>query len=57
MSWVSFTALFFATWWVVLFAVLPFSVRTQDDEQDVTLGTVASAPRGPPTSYSCYRTR
>ncbi len=27
MSWVSFTALFFATWWVVLFAVLPFSVQ------------------------------
>ena len=27
MSWVSFTALFFVTWWVVLFVVLPFSVR------------------------------
>ena len=25
MSWVSFTALFFATWWVVLFAVLPLA--------------------------------
>ena len=46
MSWVSFTALFFATWWVVLFAVLPFSIKTQDDDQDVTLGTVSSAPRG-----------
>ena len=47
MSWVSFTALFFATWWIVLFVVLPFSVRTQDDDHNVTLGTVPSAPRGP----------
>ncbi len=47
MSWVSFAALFFVTWWVVLFAVLPFSVKTQDDDHDVTLGTVSSAPRGP----------
>ncbi|UDL89878.1 DUF1467 family protein [Mesorhizobium sp. PAMC28654] len=56
MSWVSFTALFFATWWVVLFAVLPFSVRTQDDDQDVTLGTVPSAPRGPHMLRAIIRT-
>ncbi len=47
MNWVSFVALFFVTWWLVLFAILPFGLRTQDEEQDVTLGTVASAPRGP----------
>jgi predicted secreted protein len=46
MTWVSFTALYFITWWVVLFAILPFGLRTQDDEKDVTLGTVSSAPRG-----------
>lgn len=46
MSWVSVIALFFVVWWTVLFAVLPFGVRTQDDDQDVTLGTVPSAPRG-----------
>jgi predicted secreted protein len=56
MSWVSFTALFFATWWVVLFAVLPFSVRTQDDDHDVTLGTVPSAPRGPHMLRAIIRT-
>ena len=56
MSWISFTALFFATWWVVLFAVLPFSVRTQDDDHDVTLGTVASAPRGPHMLRAVIRT-
>jgi predicted secreted protein len=47
MNWVSMTALFFVTWWLVLFAILPFGLKTQDDEQDVTLGTVSSAPRGP----------
>jgi predicted secreted protein len=56
MSWVSFTALFFAAWWVVLFVVLPFSMRTQDDDQDVTLGTVASAPRGPHMLRAVVRT-
>jgi predicted secreted protein len=56
MSWVSFIALFFATWWVVLFAVLPFSVRTQEEDQDVTLGTVASAPRGPHMLRAALRT-
>ncbi|MBZ9658048.1 DUF1467 family protein [Mesorhizobium sp. ESP-6-4] len=47
MNWILFAALFFVTWWLVLFVVLPFSLRTQDDDQDVTLGTVSSAPRGP----------
>ncbi|KAA3449139.1 DUF1467 domain-containing protein [Mesorhizobium sp. SARCC-RB16n] len=56
MSWVSFTALFFATWWVVLFAVLPFSVKTQEDDHDVTLGTVPSAPRGPHMLRAVIRT-
>jgi predicted secreted protein len=56
MSLVSFTAVFFATWWVVLFAVLPFSVRTQEDDHDVTLGTVPSAPRGPHMLRAVVRT-
>ncbi len=47
MSWVSIAAIFFIVWWVVLFAMLPVGLRTQDDEKDVTLGTVSSAPRGP----------
>ncbi|GLS28493.1 Predicted secreted protein [Mesorhizobium albiziae] len=46
MTWVSFLAVFFIIWWTVLFAMLPFGLRTQDDEKDVTLGTVSSAPRG-----------
>lgn len=47
MTWISYAAVFFVIWWLVLFAALPFGVRTQDDDGDVTLGTVSSAPRGP----------
>ena len=47
MNWVSMVALFFVIWWLVLFAILPFGLKTQDEEDDVTLGTVSSAPRGP----------
>jgi predicted secreted protein len=49
-------AIYFIVWWVVLFAVLPFSVRTQDDDHDVTLGTVPSAPRGPHMLRAVIRT-
>ena len=47
MTWISYAAVFFVIWWLVLFAALPFGVRTQDEDNDVTLGTVSSAPRGP----------
>lgn len=47
MSFVSLLAIYFIVWWLVLFAVLPFGVRTGDEESDVTLGTVSSAPVRP----------
>jgi predicted secreted protein len=37
-------ALFFMIWWLVLFAVLPFGVVTQDETADVVPGTPGSAP-------------
>jgi predicted secreted protein len=40
-------AIYFVVWWVILFAVLPFGIRTQDDDGEVTLGTSASAPVRP----------
>lgn len=40
-------AVFLIIWWVVLFAVLPFGLKTQDDDGETVLGTVSSAPRGP----------
>ncbi len=47
MNWILVAAAFFIVWWVMFFAVLPFGLRTQEEEGDVTLGTVRSAPRGP----------
>jgi predicted secreted protein len=46
MTWVSMLAVFFIVWWLVLFAILPFGLKTQDDDGEVTLGTVSSAPGG-----------
>lgn len=40
-------ALYFMIWWMVLFAVLPFGVRTQGEAGNVTPGTPASAPEKP----------
>ena len=40
-------ALYIMIWWLTLFAVLPFGVRTQDEEGEVVPGTPASAPARP----------
>ena len=40
-------ALFFMIWFVTLFVVLPFGVRTQGEAGDVVPGTPASAPAAP----------
>ena len=44
MQWLSIVAVFFIVWWTVLFIVLPIGLRTQLDDGEVALGTVASAP-------------
>lgn len=56
MSWVSGAAVFFIIWWTVLFAALPFGLKTQDDSEDVTLGTVSSAPARPHMLKAVIRT-
>ena len=56
MTWVSVAALYFILWWLVLFATLPFGLKTQDEDQDVTLGTVSSAPKGPHMLRAFVRT-
>ncbi len=56
LTWISLFAVVFIVWWLVLFAILPFSLRTQDDEGEVTLGTTASAPRGPHMMRAVLRT-
>jgi predicted secreted protein len=40
-------ALYFMIWWTILFAVLPFGVRTQGEAGPVVPGTPASAPEKP----------
>jgi predicted secreted protein len=37
-------ALFFLIWWVVLFAVLPWGVRSQQEGGEITPGTDPGAP-------------
>ena len=56
MNWISFAAVFFIIWWMVLFVSLPFGLRTQDDEEEVVLGTTSSAPRGPHMLRAIIRT-
>jgi predicted secreted protein len=40
----SILAVYFIIWWLVLFMVLPFGVRTHAEQGDVVLGTTPSAP-------------
>jgi predicted secreted protein len=37
-------AIFFLIWWVVLFAVLPWGVRSQHETEDMVAGTDPGAP-------------
>ena len=40
-------AIYFLIWWLVLFAVLPWGVRRQDEEEEVVPGTDPGAPARP----------
>ncbi len=44
MVFISWFAIFFVVWWLVLFAVLPIGMRTQEEAEEVILGTAESAP-------------
>ncbi len=46
MGWVSGIAVYFIIWWLVIFAILPWGVRTLDSE-DVVRGHAQSAPKRP----------
>lgn len=47
MSLVSSIAIYFIIWWLVLFTVLPWGVKTQKELNDITPGTAESAPKNP----------
>ena len=40
-------AIYFVAWWIVLFVVLPFGVRSQQEDGTVTPGTDPGAPMMP----------
>jgi predicted secreted protein len=44
MNLVGALALYFVIWWITLFAVLPFGIRSQHETGDVTAGTEPGAP-------------
>jgi predicted secreted protein len=47
MATMSAMAIYFVLWWVVLFAVLPFGVRSQVEAGEGSLGTDPGAPTKP----------
>jgi predicted secreted protein len=47
MNTIGLVATYFVVWWVILFAILPWGIRTQEEEGEVTLGTDRSAPVRP----------
>lgn len=47
MNVISALAIYFIIWWIVLFMMLPIGVRSQVEEDDITLGTEHGAPAKP----------
>ncbi|MCS0497811.1 DUF1467 family protein [Ancylobacter mangrovi] len=43
----TYIAIYFIVWWVVIFAVLPFGVRSQHEDGKVEDGTEPGAPQRP----------
>lgn len=40
-------AIYFLIWWIVLFAVLPWGVRSQEEQGEISSGTDPGAPALP----------
>jgi predicted secreted protein len=47
MSWTLGIAIYIVVWATVLFAVLPFGVKTQQEKGEIVRGSVESAPVNP----------
>jgi predicted secreted protein len=47
MSWTTALAIYFIIWWVVLFAVLPWGIRSQAESGEVVPGSDPGAPAIP----------
>ena len=44
MAWTTIAAIYFIIWWLVLFTVLPWGIRSQDEQGNVVPGTDPGAP-------------
>ena len=44
MAWTTIIAIYFIIWWLVLFTVLPWGIRSQDEQGNVVPGTDPGAP-------------
>jgi predicted secreted protein len=47
MSWTTAAAIYFIIWWVVLFAVLPWGIRSQEESGAIVPGSDPGAPAMP----------
>ena len=47
MPWALSAAVFFIIWWTLLFAILPFGVRSQHEAETMVPGTDPGAPMRP----------
>lgn len=47
MAWTTLLGIYIVLWWVVLFAVLPFGVRSQAESGDIVPGSDPGAPAIP----------
>ena len=44
MPWTTSLAIYFIFWWLVFFAVLPWGIRSQEEQGDIAPGTDPGAP-------------
>ncbi|MBI3434911.1 MAG: DUF1467 family protein [Proteobacteria bacterium] len=44
MSWTTIAAVYFVLWWLVLFVVLPWGIRSQVEHEAISPGTDPGAP-------------
>ena len=44
MPWYTVLAIYFIVWWLVFFTVLPWGIRSQEEQGDVVRGTDPGAP-------------
>jgi predicted secreted protein len=46
-AWTTLAGIYFVLWWTVLFAVLPFGVRSQEETGEIVPGSDPGAPSAP----------